>query len=367
MAFFVAGLAAYDFFSNTGQTMNIDDNIHSDLVLNAVTNSVTNCFEQVDSNQAIEVQESPGYPQVENTKNCIDCLQIMSDIVNKRKELEIEANTLNSSYKPQKANPELEDFLVAGTLSSNSQSPLSEVGPCQLVCKDVTVTNINQTTRYKGKSSCQVQNNFRDDLSAELKGKIDAYLKNQQDIIGQLESIFTSSRQSIALNLSNVMSQSVSTTVVQNIRNQSNLTQNVSISGNSLFVSGISQSINATQLDNLSVVNTITNQLRQSAKYSITQSILNKNDTIGDLTKDYLQVVQEFSDLLDDLSGQILIIIGGILACIILVVGFLYLTNNKFRNWVHKQDWKSNWSNLKKKRAGKPNSKISKIPNIPKK
>ena len=78
-----------------------------------------------------------------------------------------------------------------------------------------------------------------------------------------------------------------------------------------------------------------TYQLRQSANYSISQSLLNKNDTIGDLSADFLQVIQTMSALLEELTSQILLIIGAVIIAVCLVIGSLYIFNKSFHSFAN--------------------------------
>lgn len=350
-----AGVALYDALSSKGQRLTITDNITTNMNISATTNSVTDCFQAVSGDQAIIItQQDPGDVYAKNIPTaCEQCLQQIQSVVTARETLEFEAKKANSAYNIQEANPSLKSQMLTG--SSGSQSNIDALGPCTAVCFGIVVSNVSQTETFNAKQNCSVTNVDTDSISQSISTQISAYLKNQQDIIGQLESAFTSNSESIGADLASNMAQNVTVNFSQDLAQSMAAFQTTNITGNSLLVNNVNQSFTGSMVGKLEVNNTVTDQLRQSAQYSISQSLLNKNDTIGDLSKDFLQVIQTMSALLEDLTSQILILIGAVIGAVIMVVGALFVFDKDFHSWANKA-----MGTAKSKLRSKADKKLSK-------
>jgi hypothetical protein len=240
----------------------------------------------------------------------------------------------NGTYQAQVANPELINEMTTGqqTPGTSPTAVNSALGPCTALCANVVVTGVTQETTLSANETCTVANNITNNIQQDIKGQISASLKNQQDII---ESAFVSNTETIATNISTVMAQNVTNNFVEELTQAMSSFQRTTVTGNSIIVSGIQQSFTGTMVGTLNVTNTVNDQLRQSADYSITQTLLNKNDTIGDLTTDFLGVINTMSQLMEELATQILIIVAAVLAAVVLVIGSLYVFNKNFHSWAN--------------------------------
>lgn len=335
-----AGILLYDYLTSKGQTLTITDNITSTLTINSTTTSQTDCFQSSVGNQAIIVQETtlPSQLLGQISVACNDCIEQVQKIHAARIAVEEAAQTANPGYTVQKANPDLELQMTTG-VSSGAPTPgtatLESLGPCNLMCSDLVVVGVAQSIALKATADCQVTNTFSTDIDQSIQGQISSQLKNQQDFIGQLESAFTSNQQSLTVNLANTMSQNITKFFQQSLSQTMAANQLVQVTGNSIYAAGIDQTFTGSMVGQLTVSNTVNDQLRQSASYSIAQSLLNKNDTIGDLAGDFLQVIQTMSALIEELTSQILILIAAVLGAVILVVGSLYIFNKSFHQWTN--------------------------------
>jgi hypothetical protein len=331
-----AGIALYDWLGSKGQRLTITDNITTNMSINAVTNIQTECFSSVEGSQVIDITSNPHSGFVgANPNPCTICLDALFSIQQSRTELEEEAQLKNPGYTAQVANPQLQSIMITGQKPPDPAvtQGVDALGPCTAMCSDIVVVGIQQNQQFAASQTCQVQDNVTTNIAQTIKGQIDATLKNQQDIIGQLEDAFTSNSDSISTNLSNTMSQNLTSNFTQTLHTQMKNAQTVRISGSSMIINSLTQSFTGSMVGNLTVNNTVVDQLRQSAQYSIAQTLLNKNDTIGDLSQDFLQIIETMSDLVEELTSQMLIIIGAILAAVIVMVGALYVFSKNFRGW----------------------------------
>lgn len=330
-----AGLALMDWLSSKGQTLTITDNITTNMSITATTNVATECFESLSASQTINVTSGPNTNTELLSQACTNCTNYINSIITARKNLEQAAQLANPAYQPQQANPVLESEMITGGSAPITSVSQAALGPCTAMCSDIVLLNVSQSARLSAKQDCQVTTDITTDISQSIKGQISAYLKNQQDIIGQLESAFTSNQEKIETDLASTMSQSLTNNFIQDLNQAMQAVQSFELKGNSILATDISQSFSGAMVGQLQVNNTVVDQLRQSANYSISQSLLNKNDTIGDLSQDFLQVIQTMSALLEELTSQILLIIGAIIIAVVLVIGTLFVFNQSFHNWTN--------------------------------
>lgn len=334
-----AGVLVFDALHSKGQSLTITNNIVTNMTVNATSTSVTDCFSGVSGSQTIDIATNGAYPWQNNT-SCDYCLQkITNEILKERQALEQQAELASgSSYTAQKANPILETALITGGEISGNKT--NNLGPCDLMCNDVLVHGVQQSQSFNAKSNCTVTNNFKTSIQQNLKAQITSFLKNDQDILGQLGGIFSSNQDSIATNLSNTLSENITNKFSQTLSQQMSNTQSFILGntfGHSIYADNISQSFKGSQVGNLTVTNTVLDQMRQSAAYNISQTLVNKNDTIGDLSKKFVQIIEDMADLMETLTGQMLIIIGALILLVILVMGSLYVFSSTFRGLMNKK------------------------------
>jgi len=325
-----------------GQTLTITDNITTNMTITATTNVATECFESLSGSQTITVATGLNTNLELISEACGNCTALLTQITAARDQLEQDAKLANPSYQVQIANPNLVTQMTTGVSGSSGSDTIpttsviaESLGPCSAVCSDVVLFNVAQSIQLTATQDCEVNTDITNDISQNIQGQISAYLKNQQDIIGQLESSFVSNQESLSVELANTMSQSITNNFIQDLNQSMQAVQSFELKGNSILATNIAQSFTGSMVGTLQVNNTVMDQLRQSANYSIAQTLLNKNDTIGDLSQDFLQVIQTMSSLLENLTSQILLIIGAVIAAVVMVVGTLYVFNKSFHSWTN--------------------------------
>ena len=323
----IGGLGILNWLGGHGQRLTITDNITTTMTINAVFSSITNCFESTETEQSIDF-EGKNYPEI----NGAWCLDAIKSIYDARNNLEYEAEEKSrGAYVHQEATANLEATMLTGASEFDKDGT---IGPCALMTHSIVVSNIQQTTSFKSTGDCNVTNVDVNDIQQSIQGQIDASLTNKEDILSSLEDIFVTNRDTISTDIATDMTQNITSKFIQSLYSHLLGVQIIDVTGNSLYLNNVKQSMKATQIGTLLVNNTVNDQLSQSAKYQLTQTLLNKNDTIGDLSQDFLQVIETLGDLMDELASQILILLGAILAGVIMIGLTLYLTNKNFRAWV---------------------------------
>lgn len=336
MAYALAGVAVagaavgmFDFFGPKGQSLTITNNITSEMLVNATTSSATDCFQTLDADQTISVNaQLPPRLQPKLDEACVYCLNALTKIRDAREKLEAE---VDPSVR-QVANPDLNSVMITGgSTVKGTETPT--LGPCQAICKDVVLFNVAQSITMTAKGNCSVTNNLRSDITQSLNAQIASKIKNQQDFFGQLSTAFSSNQQTITNSLSDTLSANITTSFVQELNQAMLASQKFTVTGNSVLATKVQQLFTGEMAGQLLVNNTVTDQLRQSATYSISQSILNKNDTVGDFAKNFLATIETITSLMDDLATQVIVIVAAILVAIVLVMGSLFIFNKNFQSW----------------------------------
>ncbi len=335
-----AGLALLDFLNNKGQSFTITDNLLTKITINAVTSVATDCFTSLDTSQVIKIKDYTALSDAQSAdlqSACSYCIEQINKVYEARMQLEADANAANPSYTPQVPNPVLQTMMTTGGVeggTAGKTTSVDSIGPCTAICSDIVLTNAVQQVTLTAQQNCTVKSDISNAIQQSISGQISAAIKNSQDIFGQLDSIFTSNTEAMAVNLATVITQNITNDFVESLAQTIHASQNVAIQGHSIFATNVKQAFNGSMIGNLNVVNSVTDQLRQSAEYSIAQLLLNKNNTIGDLSKDFLGVINTIDDLIEDTTTQILIILGTILAALGVVFGALFLFDKEFSNFV---------------------------------
>jgi len=388
-----AGVAA---LMSGGQTLTVTNDIVSRATIHAVTRSITNCFQVTSLSQNLDIHTG-GLPYTFFTEDppagmdpgeyklhsgCLACRDAIKQIVRSINKLECDAHRMHPGYVVQVPNSEIlnklenvvyhadctfvhDDDKFTADVAEDPASSSSDgddddskkkfyPDACDLVCEKVFIQGISQTARIQAQTNCQVNNDFEQKLQQDVSANIKASLTNQQDIFGQLESAFTTTNDSVSNTLSQTITQNINDNFVQKLYTHLKARQSIKIGGgndgnhsslNSAYVSNIDQSMSASQIGNLHVVNQVSNQMKQSASYDVTQALLNKNDTTGDLTNDLLGILDNMSDLVENLVTKMLIIVGGVIICVAFVMLGRYIMDAGFRSWVQEKIEEGNMAN----------------------
>jgi len=331
MAFLMAGGGALvsGLFGGGGNSLSITSKITNDMMARAVLNSTTECITTGEAKQTVKIIISPPtseYKTAADSAACDFCGKLKTKAINKQIELQTAAGHLQSiigmgtvkvagSSKPTQADP-FDDFLT---------------NPCGAICRDAFINNISQEQVLTLKSDCEQNDEFKNTINQSMQAQINDSIKNQEDIFGQLESIFAGSKASISADIANVMTENMNQNFYRVLATSLNTTQTIDITGTSIYVNKINQTFSASVMAKMKVTDTVIDQFTQSSDFSLSQSVKNVNDTTGELADDFLQLITSVSTMMDTLTGQLLMFLAAIIVCIIMVVGTLYL----FSNGVH--------------------------------
>jgi len=303
-------------FHKKGSSLNISDNVFSSMTTNVTLRSNTDCYLTESGTQVVSVNSSG---QLDGT-GCTQCQNMWSELKLLRQNLEFDAGS-TGHYRSQ-------SNLDADVDATDSTD--THLNACTLVCTSTVVQDVSQTETFKvDKQSCQDKLSSKTELKDNFKAQLNSLLKNQQDIFGQLESALVNTKENMVTNISNVMSESVDTEFENKLQSTLENTQTVSTSGGSIFAKGLKQNFSAHLQSSLTVSDTVQNQLSQSASFSVAQSLINKNDTVGDLTKSFLQTIQTWTSLVQDSSSQIMVILAALAVTGLISMGIYHMQSQK--------------------------------------
>jgi hypothetical protein len=337
------GLAAYDAFASGGQTLTVTNNVLTNMSVDATFRSTTECFQSIDSTQNIQVANTGDNYSLGKREGCTACLNALQAITAQRTKTEADAQRLSGgSYQAQVASDTAADLLLSGSsggTGGTGKKPRQLIGACTLPCNDLVVSSIKQSVEVEAKQTCNVTQVVDTEVQQKLSGTINQYLKNQQDILGQLESAFTTNSDSISNDLSATLTQNIDTNFAESLHSSARALQGIEIGAgaqgiteaHSMYVTNVTQAFKGTQISSLTSTNTILNQLRQSASFSISQALINKNDTTADLTGDLLKVLNNMSKLIEDVVTRLLVILAAVIVAVAVVIGARYILDERFR------------------------------------
>lgn len=322
-----AGSVLGGLFGNGGNHLSISTNITNSMMTKSILSSTTTCVSTIGASQTIKVDTvSPTKLAVES-KGCLACLAGIEAIVGLQGKLngligfnQVElGNTVDTNGKGAQ-DKNFDDFMAA---------------PCSDICRDAIINDVSQSQELTLKNDCTIEDNFETTVQNNMKSQIASSLSNQEDIFGQLESIFAGTKESVSTNIANAMSQNLTKSFVNSLSTTIANKQAFSVSGTSIYAANITQKFTSNVVGSLKVTNSVVDQMTQSSDFSIAQSVANSNDTVGDLAKDFLNIISSVSDLLSDLTGQLLMILSAIIVCIILIVGSLYVFSSSSHNVIN--------------------------------
>lgn len=309
-----------------GNSLTISNNISNNLTASAFLNSNTSCFVSSSATNTLRQNESPpaNYQgaNLATKGGCPSCNEALAEILKKR------------SDTAQSMGLFPEDTSAFGVPTGTTGDPKQNVSfenPCFAICTEMLVENVSQQQTFDVTGNCNVDNDIVNNMSANIKGSVNSQLSNQEDIFGQLGSIFAGTKDSITTNYANTMTSTVSSNFLQQLTDSTKSQNTISLTGTSIYVNGISQNVTVKSVASLNVTNSVVDQMTQSSDFSLAQSLKNINDTTGDLATSFLNIISSVAGMLDTLVGQVLMLTGAVLLCIMMIVGCLYLFSHAFQ------------------------------------
>lgn len=279
----------------------ITNEVVTDMATNILTTSMTECFASVNIVQSIRIEADPnaGNTALGETH----CLNTVKAIRDARMALEAEAEERNPHYHRATVRPELDTMMLTG-LGGGAGSAM---GPCDGL-KSVFTTNINQTSTNQLSTQCNVTNNITNSVNNKIDGESAQLLTNQQDIFGQFGDAWSGTRNRVSTKLGTHIKQNITSKFTNSLHNKLKVNQIINITGNSIYVNGLQQQLTSRQTGSLTAINTVVNEVKNSAVYAIDQVLVNKNDTVGDLLANVFLFFDEFSKLINGLAEQGLVL-----------------------------------------------------------
>lgn len=307
-------------FTDGQEQRSITDNVLTDMTISSTFTSIQDCVSNIEGEQTINIssKQSSYITDLEETtqKNVLWCGEVHKKILDARTKLVSESNT------PLQVN-------------NNNWSTLntSQYTPCVIIQKDTTAENIVQSQTFKTQTKCQFTDINTENLQSSITGKIQSTLENQEDAIGQMEDSASGSKELISNDLGSILSQTVSESFVNQLNTNTSSSQSIDIKNkqNSMYISAVKQTFNSSTITSIKTVNQVTNDLSQSVDYSIANLLQNQNDTINDIGKDFTGIIDGISGMIEEVTGQFLVIAACVLGILMIFFGTAYLINKKFR------------------------------------
>jgi hypothetical protein len=251
--------------------------------------------------------------KVANNKNCVQCKQMVTDILKAREELEHKARTKNSNYQVQVPSSDLIDKL-------SGKLPNQNDGACMYVCMQCVSKNITQNLELKLTAECESHNStfrtaFTKGMSLQAETEVKKHmnaLKNTGFVINNKADITNLSTQ-----LANTISTMTSDTIVRGLHQSALIMQSTQITPKStsvVFANG-SQNITTSMFSTLASKTYTDEKVKNAIDYNIRKDEVKLQTSFNDLVKDLEASVDTMESLLKTVVGKIIITIVALLMC----------------------------------------------------
>ncbi|MAE21307.1 MAG: hypothetical protein CMK92_02650 [Pseudomonas sp.] len=204
---------------------------------------------------------------------------------------------------------------------------------CLNRCKSVVMTQISQANLFEWDSSCEVDQIIMNEFRTALQGNLSQTLNDNSGVLESFMGILApgDKQTTIAMINNRVASrinQEFVTKLINDIRNQ----QNITFTGDSLNVNGVSQQSAFNGVARLTSTQNVLNSVFTDSEWAVQQALYNDNSTIGQLGNVLNKTVVSIGDVIDDVFGAIMtavVILAIIAVSAVAVIGFIQLGKKK--------------------------------------
>lgn len=286
------------------------------MISNIIVNISLYCNAQSVSNQIIQIDCQPYGPGSNATQPWElneSCQKCMKNVYDSRLKYYKNQEELWSTRAPS----------VLGSINQDFQTVINEFVTCGInTCKACSMQNASQTSVVTGVLNCQAFNDVQNTISQQMITQITQNLTNNQDMLAPLaEMLGASSTNDIIYNLTNRVMTLLTKSVVANITETINNNQTISITVvGQAPINGLTQNsaYNAC-LTYLGKTN-IMNGIFQQEQWDELQTLINEQNTIDSLGNAIVQSVNVISKLLNNVVGQVVIVVLCMVGVIFLAV-----------------------------------------------
>lgn len=184
---------------------------------------------------------------------------------------------------------------------------LSGMLRCTTKCKACIFSDISQVSYSQWKATCDVSttivNSITDNFSADFMSK----LSSNTGILNAMAGILgTGDAADIQLHIDNRIKTLVSQSYVRELINIMRAKQNIYLTGQSTYATGLSQIQNVTGMSDLVSKTRITNDLFTQQQWTSMQNLVNENMTIGKYARFVTDASVILGEVTSTVTGQVL-------------------------------------------------------------
>lgn len=334
-----AGYLISNLSDKNGTELDISNNISSNLSVESFFSSKNSCVNIATSDQNIDIKiDDTSKGAIGNL--CKACGDAKTHMVNQRTNLEQDAARLNRNYRMQTAHI----FSGSQDTSDNDPVPTDPMptanpsveflsNPCIFACHSV-LANIYQTQSYTSKVNCTISDSDTTNIAQSIDASVKDFLQNTQDAPSQLLSAFSKNQQSQTSNISTTLASAIVEDFESVLNSTVQAAQNIKVTGNSIYMDSVSQSYTSQNIMSLDSVNKATNDITQSASYTVSQSLINTQDTLGELTDSIVNTMTIIAELIPNITVDVITILACGLVIVLWVMFLLYNYNNTVKKSV---------------------------------
>jgi hypothetical protein len=197
---------------------------------------------------------------------------------------------------------------------------IEEMKYCVYKCKNCVYNDFSQDANFNWKTSCTITNTMTNEFRQTATLNVIQNLENQTGVMAALAGVMGGGDvQKTVANIHNRVTQLVDVNLLQTMSNEMLAKQNITVTGASTSVGateGISQTSAITGVIDMFESTNIANNLLSEQEWSVLQTVINENTTIGRFGEFAMENMVTFAEFIDTTAGQVLrisIIIGAII------------------------------------------------------
>jgi hypothetical protein len=297
------GIVAFLLLDEDAQSLDVTNDITNNLIMASLSRVESNCFVTTDLDQTaafsdvgtVDYITTPNNDDPTDLGTCAACAIALSAVARARWDIDVKAHAANSSYIIPR--------------SSSFDDSYNQDGPCSLMCSSANVKNLTQTMKTTSDSACQADTTLDTKVGAQLDMVIDQYMENTQGAIDEFAQKLGSDSKSVVNSIGTTLESHIVSDLKNELSSEIRMIQSIKVQGTSIYLDRAAQSMTGSYKFSMSATNKVINDIKQSASYSVAQSLINVQDTIGSLLGDLTKTFKIIADLLPGATYELIFIL----------------------------------------------------------
>jgi len=321
------------FFGGCKNTKRIRVNEITQIMGEIMVKSSTKCQVKTGASQTLSVVESQSSPPIRTETSAPGCgtAKALFPLINRRR-LDLVATAIGLGYKD--ATGELRQKQQFSQAVLDSKRPTGDSAPwVETACRSIIVRDIVQTSRFRIDASCELSEEIVNSSVAQAVSDYEQKLNASSDVSGKVAQLLSGgSSDCISKDLRATLNQAVKQDLFKELLAESIVAQNITVRGDSVMVSGATQSLDADIVIQLASSMKLSNRLYGEVESKGSSDLLSSEGMIDKLTNLLTGLVGVGGDEGQSRVAVIISSIFGMVALMAMIYGVVILYRNYRKN-----------------------------------